>query len=127
MNMLKAINGTLIRDVEAEDTLPLTLQIGDRVREVEAPRPRPGYFWADDGSFCSGWVPEAVVDRRGGEVKARAEYCSAHLSASTGDVVRVLWRGQGFDAVWCENRDGDRGWIPGDALAIDPTDLSGLV
>ena len=124
--MLKAINGEVLRDVEAEDTLPLTLVQGDRVRIGQAPRERPGYLWADDGGFCSGWVPEVVLDRRGGDAIANMEYCSSHLSACTGDIVRIMWKGQGFAAVWCENRDGDRGWLPADALKIDPTDLSYL-
>lgn len=116
--MLQAFTGTVTRDIEADDALPLTLQAGDKVYfNQPAPRQLPGYRWADDGGMCSGWVPEAILDPMG---RVSIDYCSAQLPAKAGDSMRIMWKGQGFAAVWCEDRHGERGWIPTDALSIPP-------
>lgn len=118
--MLKAIMATVTRDVQVDDALPLTLKDGDRVRIGEGSGEREGYVWADDGGLCAGWVPQSVLHLHGHAGVATTDYCSAELAASRGDSVRVMWKGQGFAACWCENRDGERGWIPSDALEIAP-------
>lgn len=116
--MLRAITATVTRDVDVEDALPLTLQAGDRVTVADADPQRPDYRWASDGGLCSGWVPTAVLSINGTLGMATAEYCSAELPVKAGDTVRVMWKGQGFAACWCESRDGERGWVPTDALDI---------
>ena len=118
--MLRAINGTVTRDVETEDALPLTLQAGDQVRVGQAHPDWPDYFWCDDGGLCAGWVPRAALQITGALGIAKIEYCSNHLNAKAGDPVRIMWKGDGFPSIWCENRDCDRGWIPFDALDIPP-------
>lgn len=118
--MLKAIMATVTRDIEPDDALPLTLQNGDRVRVSQAHPDRADYVWADDGGLCAGWVPRAMLHINGTAGIAAGEYCSAELGTRQGESVRVMWKGQGFPACWCENRDGDRGWVPNDALDIAP-------
>lgn len=118
--MLKAITGTLTRDVEADDALPLTLQAGDRVNVGAAHPDWPDYFWCDDGGLCAGWVPRGVLHITGAAATAKTEYCSQHLNASAGDEVRIMWKGDGFPSIWCEDKDGERGWIPHDAVQIAP-------
>lgn len=119
--MLRAITATVTRDVEVDDALPLTLQNGDRVMLSQTHPERPDYYWASDGGLCSGWVPKAVLSISGSLGMATSEYCSQELPVKAGDKVRVMWRGQGFDATWCESRDGERGWVPNDALDVAAT------
>ncbi|MCK7592203.1 hypothetical protein [Pseudomarimonas salicorniae] len=115
--MLRAITVTASRDVEVVDALPLTLQPGDQVSLSDPDPERPGYRWASDGGLCSGWVPEAVLTIRDRLGIARSEYCSQELAVEAGQVLRLMWRGEGFPASWCESSDGERGWVPDDALA----------
>lgn len=120
--MLRAITATATRDVVIIDALPLTLQPGDRVllSEPESDGPRAGYRWANDGGLCSGWLPEAILDIHGQAATARREYCSQELMVRAGQTLRLMWRGEGFPACWCESEDGERGWVPSDALSIEP-------
>jgi hypothetical protein len=118
--MLRAITAVATRDVQIIDALPLTLHPGDQV-SLSAPSPeRPGYRWASDGGLCSGWVPEAVLTLRDPIGVARSEYCSQELPVRAGQTLRLMWRGEGFPACWCESDDGERGWVPSDALSIEP-------
>lgn len=117
--MLRAITAVAIRDVEIIDALPLTLRAGDQV-SISPPRPeRPGYRWASDGGLCSGWVPEVLIALRDRLGIARGEYCSQELPVQEGQRLRLMWRGEGFPACWCESADGERGWVPSDALLIE--------
>jgi len=118
--MLKAITARVLRDVDPDDALPLTLQAGDRVLLGNLENPRAGYHWATDGGLCSGWVPDSLLAINGTFGVATAEYCSQELGVKSGDQVRIMWKGQGFAACWCESGDGDRGWVPNDALDIPP-------
>ena len=89
---------------------------GDRVHIVRPHPERPGVVWAEDGMMSAGWVPVAVLDAASGSARARTEYCSQEVAVQPGDTVHLLWEGNG--AWWCENRDGDRGWLQADALQI---------
>jgi hypothetical protein len=114
--MLQAKNAHVLRDHQPEDDLPLTLSPGDIVH-VQRPHPqRPGLVWAHDGSICAGWVPVEVLEAPAGTTRATAEYCSQEIAVTQGDTVRLLWQGAG--GWWCENRDGDRGWLPADILDV---------
>lgn len=119
--MLRAITATALRDIEPDDALPLTLQAGDRVLLSQVHPDRPDYRWGSDGGLCSGWVPLAVLSVSGTLGIATTEYCSQELPVKRGDVLRIMWKGQGFAACWCESRDGERGWVPNDALDIPPS------
>ena len=116
--MLRAITAVATRDVEIIDALPLTLRPGDQVSVNPPSADRPGYRWASDGGLCSGWVPEAVLTIREQLGVARSEYCSQELAVQAGQSLRLMWRGDGFAACWCESSDGERGWVPSDALSI---------
>lgn len=117
--MLRAITAVATRDVEIIDALPLTLQAGDQVSVSAPAAERPGYRWASDGGLCSGWVPEVLLSLRDGRLGiARSEYCSQELAVREGQTLRLMWRGEGFPACWCESADGERGWVPNDALSI---------
>jgi hypothetical protein len=114
--MLQAKNAQVLRDHVPPDDLPLTLSPGQTVH-VERPHPeRPGVVWANDGSISAGWVPVSVLEKPSGTTRATAEYCSQEIAVAGGDSVRLLWQGPG--GWWCENRDGDRGWLPADILSV---------
>lgn len=121
---LKAKMGSAIRDHQPPDTLPLTLSPGDRVQIQHAHPERAGFVWAEDGIMSAGWVPLSVLDAHSGAARATGEYNSTEIAVRAGEPVRLYW--QAHDSWWCENRDGDRGWVPADCIAapIDSTDPS---
>lgn len=123
MNSLRSKNAQVLSDQEAMDELPLTLQPGDRVQVGRSHPERAEFVWASDGGMCSGWVPLVVLAREGGFAKATREFCSQLLPVKRGDRVRVFWHGEGHDDWWCENRDGDRGWLPASALVIEASEI----
>ena len=114
--MLRAKTAQVLRENVPPEDMPLTLKPGDRVHIIRSHPERPGVVWAEDGMMSAGWVPVAVLDAPSGSARARAEYCSQEVAVQPGDTVHLLWEGNG--AWWCENRDGDRGWLQADALQI---------
>lgn len=118
--MLQAITATATRDVEVDDALPLTLMPGDQVRLSPPDPARPGFRWATDGGLCAGWVPETLLSIDGAIGTARTEYCSQELPVRAGQRLRLMWKGEGFPSCWCEDEEGQRGWVPLDALSIEP-------
>jgi len=114
--LLKAKMAQVIRDHEPPDTLPLTLSPGDRVL-IKHPHPeRSGFVWAEDGIMSAGWVPLEVLDGHSGQAHATAEFNSSEIAVRAGEPVRLYWEAHG--AWWCENRDGDRGWVPSACIAV---------
>ncbi len=118
--VLKAKTAEVVAAHVPPDELPLTLSPGDVVNIVRPDPERPAWVWANDGSISAGWVPVAVLEAPSGKTRATAEFCSQEIAAQSGDTVRLLW--QGIGGWWCENRDGDRGWLPADKLKIGQTD-----
>jgi hypothetical protein len=114
--MLQAKTAEVLRDHHPADELPLTLSPGDVVHVDRAHPDRAGMVWANDGSMSAGWVPVAILERPVGTTRAVAEYCSQEIEAAAGDTVRLLWQGAG--GWWCENRAGDRGWLPAEILDV---------
>jgi hypothetical protein len=116
VEMLQAKTAQVLRDHEPPDELPLTLEPGQAVL-VERPHPeRDGWVWANDGSMSAGWVPVDVLEQPRGRTRATAEFCSQEIAVKAGDSVRLLWQGPG--GWWCENSDGDRGWLSADILVV---------
>ena len=113
---LKAKTADVIAAHEPPDELPLTLSPGDVVNIVRADPDRQDWVWANDGSISAGWVPTSVLEAASGKTRATQEFCSQEIAVQPGDTVRLLWQGAG--GWWCENRDGDRGWLPADKLRI---------
>ena len=119
MSTLKAINATVTGAQEAPDAIPLTLHPGDAVQVMRKHAERPGWVWADDGQIRGGWVPFDILDLNGGIPRATVEYCSAELTVSPGDVVRLMWEDAAHGAWWCEDRHSERGWIRTENLRFD--------
>lgn len=120
--MLQAKNAQVLRDHVPPEDLPLTLSPGQTVHVERTHPERPGVVWANDGSISAGWVPVAVLEKPSGTTRAVAEYCSQEIAVAAGDSVRLLWQGAG--GWWCENRDGDRGWLPESILSVGPSSSS---
>ena len=119
MATLKAINATVTGSQEAPDAIPLTLHPGDPVQVVRKHADRPGWVWADDGQISGGWVPFDILDLHGGIPRSKVEYCSAELTVSPGDVVRLMWEDAAHGAWWCEDRHSERGWVRTENLRFD--------
>lgn len=117
--MLKAITARVVQPQEAPDAIPLTLREGDVVTVLHAHPDRAGYVWAEDGQWSAGWVPLDLLDLNGGLSRAKAEYCSAELTVTPGDVVRLMWEDAKHGAWWCEDPRNERGWIRAERLQFD--------
>jgi hypothetical protein len=114
--MLKAITAEVIEAQVPPDAIPLTLNPGDPVRVGHWHPGRGGYVWCEDEGISAGWVPADLIDSTPGGARAKAEYCSAELEVSVGDIVRLLWEDATHAAWWCENPAQDRGWVRTDNL-----------
>mgnify|MGYP005749971501 FL=1 len=119
MSTLKAINAEVIGPQESPDAIPLTLKAGDPVFVRHAHPDRPGYVWAEDGQLSAGWVPLDLITTNTGRPQALAEYCSAELTVSPGDTVRLIWEDPKHGACWCEDRHSERGWIRNENLRFN--------
>ena len=116
MNTLKPQTATVVEAHEPPDELPLTLSPGDVVNIVRDDPNRAGWVWANDGSISAGWVPVSVLEAPSGKTRATQEFCSQEIAVQPGQSVRLMWEGAG--GWWCENEDGDRGWLSADKLQI---------
>jgi len=110
MTLLKAIHGRILAPHIAPDGIPLTVRKGDSVGIGHRHETWNDYAWCTDRSGSSGWVPLSVLDSREGHGLALEDYSAQQLDVEAGDRVRLMWKAAGW--WWCENRDGDRGWLP---------------
>jgi len=117
--MLRAMTAQVLQAQEAPDAIPLTLNQGDAVRVSHAHPDRTGYVWAEDGQISAGWVPLDLLDLNSGRPRARSAYCSAELTVAMGDSVRLMWEDTVHHAWWCEDKAGERGWLPYEFLKVD--------
>ena len=109
--MLKSLHGAVVAPHTAPDGIPPTVRKGDRVRLGHRHERWTEYAWCTDASGSSGWVPFNVLDaREGSEATAVQDYSAQELDIQPGDRLRLMWKAGGW--WWCENRDGDRGWVP---------------
>lgn len=102
---------------------PITLEPGDLVTLGPADAEFPGWIWAISvRTGRSGWVPESLLEERGGEVRSREHYTARELAVSEGDILVVHKEILGF--AWVE-RDGEQGWVPARHLVRggDPLDV----
>lgn len=110
MPTLKALYGTIVAAHTAPDGIPLTVRKGDSVELAHRHEVWPEYVWSRDRSGSTGWVPFNVLDAREGQAIAMEDYSAQELDVQPGDRVRLMWKAAGW--WWCENTDGDRGWLP---------------
>lgn len=120
MSTLKSINARVLGAQESPDAIPLTLHAGDTVMVMHNHPDRAGYVWVEDGQISAGWVPMDLLDLNGGAPRATAEFCSAELTVSPGDSVRLMWQDATHGAWWCEDRHSERGWVRSELLEVEP-------
>lgn len=123
--MLKAIYVRVLQAQEGPDAIPLTLRPGDPVSTGRPHPDRPGYLWVEDGQVSAGWVPEDLLELADGEPRAKAEYCSAELTVSPGEQLRLIWVDAAHGASWCETPAGDRGWVRQERLRVEEDEAAG--
>ncbi len=110
-------HGTLVAAHDAPEGIPLTIRKGDPVQIGQRHARWTDYVWATDRSGSSGWVPLSVLDNAFGQAAALEDYSAQELTARPGERVRLLWQAGGW--WWCENQDGDRGWLPNESVEPD--------
>ncbi len=71
----------------------------------------PDFLWCTTASGRSGWIPAHVLelDTPAGAV-VLASYDTRELTVAAGEIVVAYESLAGW--TWCENREGETGWVP---------------
>ncbi|HEX6506587.1 MAG TPA: SH3 domain-containing protein [Chloroflexota bacterium] len=94
----------------------IVLKAGDVIAVGERDTEWPEFVWCTSRDGKTGWVPESAFERHGATGIAARDYTAAELSVQIGDVLTVEEEVGGW--CWCVNSRGERGWVPGDHLAL---------
>jgi hypothetical protein len=110
-------NHTVTKAYERLYNDPITLKQGERVRVTkldlwDGVHP---WRWCINAAQKEGWVPESYLLIDGEEATAKQEYSAWELTVAQGEFVRSLYGESGW--YWCENTQGEQGWIPANCLS----------
>lgn len=113
---------THVRAARAHDVPerpPLRVVLGQLVQVGERDTVWPEFVFvtADDGS---GWVPARHLSADSGSARVEADYDTAELPTSAGDVLRVVREDRQSGWLWCRGPSGREGWVPISTLVEDP-------
>jgi uncharacterized protein YgiM (DUF1202 family) len=113
--------GKVGRDYRATNPDPLIVQAGEPLvlsGRVDPWRDNPQWIWvwATDPRGKSAWVPQTLIQRQGDQVIARYDYSARELDAVAGEMVQIEREESGW--YWCENQQGEQGWLPLDHVAL---------
>lgn len=99
---------------------PIAFEKGDLVTLTGRTDNWNGHTWlwavaSKDGR--EGWVPDCIIDaKKGTKQHAILDYDAQELSCQEGECLTVLEATHGW--CWCENQDGQKGWVPEENLNI---------
>lgn len=84
------------------------VELGERSQSQEW----PNWVWCKAGAKA-GWVPEQVIEARGGGTGLALEPYTAHeLTIEEGDIIRADKELNGWVFGYNEARPGELGWVP---------------
>ncbi|MBN1211801.1 MAG: SH3 domain-containing protein [candidate division Zixibacteria bacterium] len=63
-----------------------------------------------------GWIPDSCLETRGNKATALRDYDATELTVDHGEELIVVNKEAGW--FWCENQDGQTGWVPGECLEM---------
>lgn len=99
---------------ESAYPMPFALRAGDELAIGDKESEWSGWLWCTSQRGESRWVPEAYVERRGDTGVALCDYDATELSVDAGEELLVDRQESGW--MWCTNRRGQSGWVPGKNL-----------
>jgi hypothetical protein len=70
----------------------------------------PGWVWVTTAANKSGWMPDRLIEARGAEGTALADYDARELEARAGDEITLHRAESGWH--WATTGDGRSGWVP---------------
>ncbi|MBK1658432.1 SH3 domain-containing protein [Paracraurococcus ruber] len=105
---------------------PIAVAAGDAVQPDPLRSPGTdllGWIWCRAADGREGWVPEAWLEPRDGQLRLRRAFSALELGMEPGEVVELRFSESGF--VFCRKADGTEGWVPDAVLALHPAAARG--
>jgi hypothetical protein len=100
----------VIADYDTPFPNPLDLRAGQELAVGDRESEWLGWIWCTTSEGIGGWLPESYVIRQGNTATLRRDYDATELSVRAGEKLVVTMEESGW--LWCENRTGQRGWVP---------------
>ena len=108
----------VVRDYRAQYANPIRFAQGEIVTLGERDTEWPAFIWAITQDGNAGWAPLDWLKPLGdGRAEALRDYSAQELDVDAGDEVVLHSELGGW--WWCENQDGDRGWLPNESVEPD--------
>ena len=93
---------------ESPYTAPVVFSAGEK---LATGKKEGGWVWCTKRDGESRWVPEAYIEREGGDTAVmRRDYEATELSVTTGE--ELVMGEEESDWAWCTNQEGRSGWVP---------------
>ena len=108
----------LRRDYHSQYPEPVRFLRGELIEVGRRDSEWPEFLWATDAAGRSGWVHQRYLYAEHGRARAVRDYSARELDAQAQAVVRLLEEAGGW--WWCENEQGEQGWLPARDLEIQP-------
>ena len=90
---------------------PLRVAVGQEVDVGKRDDDWPEFVFVTTESG-SGWVPARHLGIEGDRGVVRTPYDTTELPTEVGDVLEVVVEDQQSGWVWCQDPNGDEGWVP---------------
>jgi mannose-6-phosphate isomerase-like protein (cupin superfamily) len=114
------MRATLLRDVRTQYANPIGVHRGDVVQLGERDTEWPAFAWTTTADGNAGWAPADWLRPLGdGTAEALRDYTARELDGGAGDTVELIDELGGW--WWSRAADGREGWLPANALRIEPT------
>ena len=103
----------VVNAYQSSVVVPITLQKGDTIRVGQTYEGDPdwrGWVWCENDAGQSGWVPEALIAKRGAMGRVLGDYTARELSVPKGETLCVIRMLNGW--AWARRINGETGWVP---------------
>lgn len=105
------IERTVCSEWTASFSDPLAVGIGDRLRVGDRDGTWPDFLWCTTIAGRSGWIPAQVLELdTPTSAVVITPYDTRELTVAAGEI--VVAHGSLAGWTWCENREGEAGWVP---------------
>jgi mannose-6-phosphate isomerase-like protein (cupin superfamily) len=114
------MRATLLRDVRTQYANPIGFRRGDVVRLGDRDSEWLAFAWTTTSDGNAGWAPVEWLRPLGdGTAEALRDYTARELDADADETVELTDELGGW--WWSRNAEGREGWLPANALRIEPT------
>lgn len=110
----------VVRAYRAQYANPIRFAVGDIVAVGERDTEWPAFAWTTTRDGNAGWAPAEWLKPLGdGRAEALRDYSARELDVDAGD--ELVLHGELGGWWWCEQDDGQLGWVPDTHLARHDT------